>query len=344
MADAGELASLSRGAASPQAVAHDIARTASALNAKPVRKTLRTAAISAFYTVLALLCGLAIANELRTGGGVGALLGALRSIQLQSVLVSLGCVAGVFATLLVMEQAALRRANAPRAARRRPFSALIANAISLGSGFGMLSGGALRARLYGRDGVDTPAAFYIASAVTLMSLLGGGLIAALCLIFMPGHILAGPYWRWLGVAALIVLAGLLVFAGRRGHTLTVFGRKLDFPAAPELALWIALGAVDWLFSAGALFALLPAQSSIAFPEFAALFTTSHFVAMPTGAPGGLGVFDAIMVSAAGADFPHGLLAALIVHRALSFLAPVALGLLGLAMLEARAGARRALQC
>jgi phosphatidylglycerol lysyltransferase len=303
----------------------------------------RIAAIVAFYAILAIACAIAIGHALGEGG-TAAVMRALMSMPARSIAASAACVTGIFAILLLMEQAALHRANAPRSARTRPLSALVANAVSLGAGFGMVSGGALRARLYRDAGVDTPTAFYIASAVTLMSLLGGGLITALGLVFMPGEVLSGAQWRWLGMAALLGYAALLVFAGRRGHELTLFGRKLDFPAAHELAFWIALGALDWVFSAGALYALLPEQSRLAFPEFAALFTTSHFVAMPTGAPAGLGVFDAIMVSAAGAGSPGSLAAALLVHRALSFLAPVALGLIGLAALEARQSTRRTQQC
>jgi phosphatidylglycerol lysyltransferase len=304
------------------------------------RPTWRIVAISTFYIVLAAACAVAIGHALGEGG-TAAVAHALASMPLRSVAASLASISGIFAVLWLMEQAALRRANAPRAAREQPVSALVANAVSLGAGFGMLSGGALRTRLYAQTGVDAPMAFYIASAVTLMSLLGGGLITALGLVFMPGEILAGPYWRWLGAGALVGFAGLLVFAGRKGHALTLFGRRLDFPAAHELAVWIGLGALDWLFSAGAFYALLPEQNRLAFPEFAALFTTSHFAAMPTGAPAGLGVFDAIMVSAAGgAGSPGGVAAALIVHRTLSFLLPVALGLIGLGALEARHSARR----
>lgn len=300
-------------------------------------EALRTAALIAFYAALALLSFLAIKAVLGPEGGAAALR-ALGRIEARDIAASCLAVIGVFATLWGMEQMALKRAGAPRAARARTVASLVANAVSLGAGFGMLSGGALRARLYAPAGVDAPTAFYVASAVTLMSLLGGALIATIGLIFMPGETLTGASWRGVGVAGLCGFGAILVIAGRKGQALTLFGRRVELPGALELSSWIGLGALDWLFSAAALFVLLPAQDRLAFPEFAALFALAHLIAMPTGSPGGLGVFDAIMVSAAGDGAPPSqTAAALIVYRVLCLLAPVALGFIGLAMLEATRG-------
>lgn len=300
-----------------------------------IPKPLRRALFIAFYAALAIVCFLTIKHQLGPGG-FQSVLASLRLIAPGNVAASLGCILGVYATLWAMEQAALNRIHAPRATHMRPVSALAANAVSLGSGFGMLSGGALRARLYAPAGLDTAGAFYVASAVTLMSLLGGATIASLGLVFSQNDIIAGAHWRWLGFAGLGGMGVLVALAGAQGRSFTLFGRRINLPGAAELIVWIAFGAVDWLFSAGALYALLPDRDGIPFETFAPLFAISHFIAMPTGAPGGLGVFDALMLSAASGAAPAGhLAAALIVHRAIAFLAPVCIGLFAIAVLETR---------
>lgn len=312
--------------------------------APPADKTkrhqpLRRAAFLAFYVILAIVCFFTIKHELGPGG-LQSVAASLRAIEGRHILASVTCTMGVFATLWVMEQAALNRIHAPRATHAKPISALVSNAVSLGSGFGIVSGGALRARLYASAGLDAAGAFYVASAVTLMSLLGGATIASFGLAFMSGETLQGPEWRGLGAAGLGGICILVALAGARGRTFTLFGRRINLPGAAELVFWIALGAFDWVLSAAALFMLLPDHDSMSFAEFTTIFATSHLVAMPTGAPGGLGVFDALMLSAAGGAAPPGqLAAALIVHRALAFLAPVCLGLIGIAALEARHGGR-----
>lgn len=300
-------------------------------------RSLHSLLVLAFYAAVGVGCFLAIRHALGPGG-LGSVIDALARFHAGAMVASVACAVGIFAIMLAMEQTALYSARAPRAARYRPLTAFVVNAVALGSGFGMLSGGALRARLYAQAGIDGAGAFFIASAVTLMSMFGAGLIAALGLALVSGGTLPGPYWRWIGAAALLGFVGLLVLAGGRGHTLTLLGRRLDLPCARELSLWIALGAGDWLFSAAALFVLLPEEGRLPFPEFAAVFAMSHLAAMATGAPGGLGVFDGIMVSVAGASPTAEVAAALIVYRGVTFLAPVALGVVGLGALEARLGA------
>lgn len=289
-----------------------------------------------FYLLLALLCWWAFQRALGPDGA-GAIFRALATIDPGRVAASLGCVAGVFVAILAMEQLALRRAApAAPAARRNLLAGFVSNAVSLGAGFGMLSGGALRARLYANDGVDVANAFYIATAVTLMSMLGGILVAALGLVFLNAPASSASIRHAVALLLLLGLAALLVLAGPTGRQLRVRGHTLELPARAELALGIALGACDWLMSAGALYVLIPADAAPHFLAFAAIFTGAQLVAMVTGSPSGLGVFDAIIVTTAG---PHAgpVSAALIIYRLTAFLTPVALGLTGLSLLEARAG-------
>lgn len=305
-----------------------------------IPKPVRIAALALFYAAVATFCVFAIAHALGDGG-IGSVFAALAAIEPSKIGASAVCVVLIFFVLWLIERAALDHARAPKIAKRKIGRALVANTVSLGAGFGLLSGGALRARLYAPLGIDAPTAFYIASTVTVASLLGGGFIVALGLILMPGEGLVDEQWRWIGFSALAGIGALLVLCGRDGRAFDVLGRRIELPHAPRLAFWIALGALDWMCSAAALYMLVPEAGRLAFPEFAALFTTSHYIAMMTGAPAGLGVFDALMLNAASHGSDAGAVgAALIVHRTLSFLLPVLLGFLGLLALEAgRLGAR-----
>lgn len=306
-----------------------------------IPKPARIALLGAFYAAVATFCIFAIAHALGDGG-IQSVFAALAAIEPRKLGASAVCVVLIFFVLWLIERAALDHARAPNIAKSKIGRALVANTVSLGAGFGLLSGGALRARLYAPLGIDAPTAFYIASTVTVASLLGGGFIVALGLILMPGEGLVDEQWRWLGFSALAGIGALLVLCGRNGRAFDVLGRRIELPHAPRLAFWIALGALDWMCSAAALYMLVPEAGRLAFPEFAALFTTSHYIAMMTGAPAGLGVFDALMLNAASHGSDAGAVgAALIVHRTLSFLLPVLLGFLGLLALEAgRLSARR----
>ncbi|MBX3510161.1 MAG: PIG-L family deacetylase [Hyphomonadaceae bacterium] len=299
-------------------------------------RSARGALWTLFYIVLLTACFLAVRRALGAGGADAAI-AALRMIDAWSIAASLAWVVGVFAIILVMEQVALRRANAPLATHSRPGAAFVANAVSLGVGFGALSGAALRARHYASAGLDTAGAVYVASAVTLMSVLGGLFVASLGFALLPADTLRHPlYWRAAGFSALAALGVLLLLSGANGRTMRMFGRRIEFPNALELTGWIALGALDWLFSAAALYVLAPDALRGDFLSFSAMFAGAHLVAMTTGAPNGLGLFDAIVITSAGEGAASAdITAALIVYRVTAFLTPVALGFVGLAFLEAR---------
>ncbi len=176
-----------------------------------VPRPVRIAALTLFYTAVASFCVFAIAHALGDGG-IGSVLAALAAIKPGKIGASAVCVVLIFFVLWLIERLALDHARAPKIAKRKIGRALVANTVSLGAGFGLLSGGALRARLYAPLGIDAPTAFYIASTVTIASLLGGGFIVALGLILMPGEGLVDEQWRWIGFGA---LAGIGLLALRR---------------------------------------------------------------------------------------------------------------------------------
>jgi uncharacterized membrane protein YbhN (UPF0104 family)/LmbE family N-acetylglucosaminyl deacetylase len=272
--------------------------------------------------------------------GFSAIPKALSSLNPGSIALSAACVCVVFTLMWTLEQLALRDAGAPP--RRSPMVVrpLIANALSLASGFGLFSGTALRVRLYGKQ-VDAPVAIFVASGVLLMSILGGALLAGLGLVFVGAAL--EPIFpidvRWLPLLGYAILAGLvalLVFAGAKGRTLTIGKRVFRLSSAPGVAARIAIGACDWLFSAAALYALMPPGTRLSFPKFATMFATSQLIAMPSGSPGGLGVFEAIMLTFRSSDIaPEHMAAALLGYRLISFAAPVAIALVGLVVIEGR---------
>lgn len=302
------------------------------------RRPLRRAAIVVFYALLALLCAFAVARALGAGG-LGSAWRALFQTRPSKIGEGLACVVAVFAILWLLERAALKVARTSGSTAPKVWRALIANALSLGSGFGALSGGALRARLYAPFGVDTPTAFYIASVVTLASLMGGGLVAASALLLTDSFGF-GSAGRIAGAAALTVTLALIVLAGRDGRTLRIAGVSLTLPDRRQLIGLVALGAADWFASAATLFVLLPDSLNLPFPGFVMLFTLSHYVAIATGAPAGLGVFDALVLTATGGqNDADKVAAALLVYRIIAFASPVGLAALGLWIIEA--GANRA---
>ena len=299
------------------------------------RPIFRRVAIAAFLLAIATACTLSIRSSLGAGG-FASVTAALSHLHASKLTASIGFVVAIFYVLWLLEQATLKLTRVPSDAKGVAPRALIAISVSLGAGFGLLSGGALRARLYGPLGIDAPTAIYIATMATIASLLGGGLIAAAGLALNMDRGFFGAAARPVGLLALCGLAGLVIAAGRTGRVVHVAGRRMELPSAGPLAALVIIGALDWLISAAALFVLLPDEGRLPYPDFAALFTLSHYVGMATGAPAGLGVFDALLLRALGRNSDAAsLAAAVLAYRIVALVAPVSIGAVGLVAIEAR---------
>lgn len=295
--------------------------------------------VIALYAILFVACASTITHAITHDGGL-KFGHALSMISPPDLFSSAICVFGIYAVMSLMERLALRDAHRAEISIRAWPVPLLANSVSTGTGFGALSGGTIRMRLYARWGVDPATSVFVASSVTLMSIAGGLLLGALGFIFAPDGIadalgLDRDVLRLIGIAIVLGFATALWLAGPTARTFMVAGRSFRIPRGAGWATRLGAGLLDWLISAGALYVLLPHDAARNFPAFAATFAAVHLASMVTGAPAGIGVFDALMLGLNPTGVPiEALAAALIAYRLLSFLTPTALGMIGLALFEA----------
>ncbi len=321
----------------------------SAVSGQPRRRTglafakrWRAALIVLGYAALLAFCGHAIFQILREGGfsQFGESLSALAP---DVVLRAAAMVAATYALMCIIEQLVLRDVYARLPLGSTIIAPLISNSVSIGIGFGAVSGAAIRMRIYGRHGMDTRNCVLIASGVTLVSLAGGACLAAIGLTAEPEAVgarlnVSHDFLRIVGWCVLAFFALTLFAAGGKRRKLNLLGRPVKLPSARAGATRLIVGVADWMASASVLFFLLPPSAQDNWLAFAAFFSALHFVAMSTGAPAGIGVFDAVMLGLNPTDATSGqLAAALVVYRLLSFITPLALGTLGLIVFEGHRG-------
>ncbi len=202
-----------------------------------------------------------------------------------------------------------------------------------------LTGGSVRYRIYGRAGVCGRDIVLIVALCAWTFWLGIVLAAGAGLLFAPG---LGGLPPLLGRAAgVVLLAGtaayLVATATFRGE-LRLFGLRLALPRLRGALAQLAAGIADLLAAAAALYLLLPAGP--AFP----LVVTAYAIAMIAGAlshaPGGLGVFEALVLLMLPTLDRGGALAGLLLFRLLYTVLPFAAGLVVLGLTEYRALRRR----
>lgn len=209
--------------------------------------------------------------------------------------------------------------------------------LNLGS---LVGGVAFRYRLYSRLGLNAAVITQVVAVSMLTNWLGYLLLAGI--VFWRRPISPPPGWKvdaialqGIGVALFAAaLAYLLLCAIARRRVWIVRGHELILPP-PRLAfLQLLMSSANWLLIAGALFTLL--EQKIAFPTVLGVLLVAAIAGVITHVPAGLGVLEAVFIALLSHQLPSSeLLAALLMYRAIYYLAPLALATLVYLLFEAR---------
>jgi len=260
----------------------------------------------------------------------------MRAVPTRKLVAAALCAAGAFATLAFYE-----------VARAKPIvTALIAFPLGHAVGQAMLSGGALRYRMY------TPAGFSameVGATVLLSNLpyaLAFGWLFDLALVFGADRL--APLFRiesrWLfllGILGLVKDAGYLLLVHLRKAPIKLGGWAVNLPTLPMTLLQVVVGLTDIALVASVLYMLLPESAQIGFLPFLAVYLASILVGVLSHVPAGLGVLESMLLLLLPQVPPEELLAAVLLYRVIYEIVPVmlALAIWGVYELVAHDGAR-----
>jgi phosphatidylglycerol lysyltransferase len=221
--------------------------------------------------------------------------------------------------------------------------ATVASALGNATGFGALTGGAVRCRVYGVAGV-TPSqvgrltvftSITLALALVLMTAIGmvcDARALAGMIHFQPSIL------RGCGVAVLAVFALMIAGCGTTARTLHSRWTWLavTIPARRDLVAQLALAALDVAAAGLALWSVMP-HARVGFGGFMTVYAAAMLLGLIGHTPGGVGVFEAAMVFALGGSVKTSeMLAALFAYRAIYFGLPLIVSTAVLAGFEGRA--------
>jgi phosphatidylglycerol lysyltransferase len=129
--------------------------------------------------------------------------------------------------------------------------------------------------------------------------------------------------RPVGVLFLGLIAAFLAASFLRKRPFTFKGLEFSVPRPPMAAAQIAIAALDWMFAGTVLYALLPSEWNITFPRFLGIFLFAQVAGLLSHVPGGLGVFESMMVLLSPPELPHAdLLAAMVAFRGVYYFLPL----------------------
>jgi len=254
------------------------------------------------------------------------------------VALAVGASLASYLALTCFDSLAVRYVGAALPYRQVALASFISQAISHSTGFAALTGTSIRYRLYSGAGISGGDVARIVAFCALTFGLGATTTVAGAMVFEPHPIslavgLPPLALRLIGGA---LLAGLLlyVFATTQGARVVKLWRwSIPLPSWKMTAGQIVLAAGDLALAAYALYVLLPAHGLPGFAAFLGLYAVAILVGVISHVPGGLGVFEGLMVLMLPHLPPSSILGALVVYRLIYNLLPLMLAALMLGFYE-----------
>ena len=218
-------------------------------------------------------------------------------------------------------------------------TSFLAYAIANNVGFAMWSGASVRYRFYTRWGVTAEELSRIVLCYSVTFWLGLLTLSGLSLAFgrLPAAegLPASSFAPLIGWTLVAIGVAYVVAARIRRRPFRLRGLELSLPS-PQLALaQLALSAVEWALAGAVLYVLLPA-SDASFLTILGAFLVAQLLGLASHVPGGVGVFEGLMVLLLKPFLSsEQLIPALVVYRAIYYLLPLTVALLALVGDEVR---------
>jgi phosphatidylglycerol lysyltransferase len=224
---------------------------------------------------------------------------------------------------------------------RTLFTAFIAYAFGHNLGFAALTGAAIRYRLYAGDGLSATEVASVSGFCALTTGIGFSVIAGVSLLVEPAQATTALHlhrgWATALGLALLAFVGAYVIWGTTGRRLMeIRGWSLRPPGTRIVIPQLALAVMDIGVAATVLWVLLPSSANIAFVTFAGVYAVACFAGVVSHVPGGLGVFESVIILALPHVAPEALLGSLLAYRAIYYLAPLLIAALLFTSQELRA--------
>lgn len=252
---------------------------------------------------------------------------ALHQIDGAQLALALGLTTASYLALTLYDWFAVRTIGQRLPWRTAALASFTSFTISHNFGLSLLTGGTARLRAYGAAGLD----FADVARVTLIAsgTFWGGVFAVTAVallatqhpLAMLGHSLPIATLHGTGLVLALAFAALFILRVRGLAVLRLGSASLPLPPPSLMAAQIGIAAFDLACASGALFVLVPHADPALIGSFFLAYALAIVIALITHVPGGIGVFEAVML----ALVPLGrsdLFAALLLYRLIYYLLPL----------------------
>ncbi|MEO7916302.1 MAG: UPF0104 family protein [Dokdonella sp.] len=198
----------------------------------------------------------------------------------------------------------------------------VSHAFSNTLGFPAITGGVVRLRLYSTANLGKADIARIVALAGLGVAMGFTVVITLALLWEPT--LADGWGRALGLAMTATLFLFLVWLRGKPRSLRILRWTLRFPDAWSAAAQMVIGGLEMIAAIGALYVLLPTGIAPPFVDFLPIYVGAVLAGLVSHVPGGLGVFEVIMLAAFPTEARADVFAAMLCYRVTYSLVPFTL--------------------
>jgi uncharacterized membrane protein YbhN (UPF0104 family) len=260
------------------------------------------------------------------------------SMPLPTIVTALLCAAGVYITIGLYEGIAVRLASG-RTLRWQAFrTAVIANPVGRAIGVAMISGGALRYRMYAPEGLSLKQVGAVILLVAMPYVFGVGWLIDVSLLL---HLKEASRAFQLPLAAVAVLGvlglakdvGWLAFVATRTQPIVLRGQPIRLPSLRHALVQIAFGLTQISLMTTILYLFLPPELNMTWPAFVAVYCIAFVAGQMSNVPAGLGVLEAALFLMLPHVPPGKLVGSVLAYRAVYELVPLGVALVLLLIYE-----------
>ncbi len=210
--------------------------------------------------------------------------------------------------------------------KRILFTTFITYAVSNTTGFTLLIGGGIRYRFYSIWGVPNKNIAKIIALGNLTFWLGILTLSGLTFILNPLQLPKSINFdisliRYLGIVCLILI-GIYLFLCSRRKRLRIGRKIIRFPKLAISLSQIAILSLDWGLAAAVLYCLIPNYVSKSYLSFFSIYLFGMTISILSNIPGGIGIFETIIVFLLPKIPTANILGSLLAYRAIRFLLPL----------------------
>ncbi len=257
----------------------------------------------------------------------------LQELPLPSIALAFAITAGSYFVVTGYDVLALHHIYRPLPYPRAALASFLASAFGNNIGFGLVTGGSMRYRIYSSVGLSALEIAGVTTMCSLTTILGMGFIFAVSILLGTGEgmesftRISPELRRTVGGAMMVLMVIYLAATAIRPIELRTRNWSFRLPSAKIVSAQIALATLDLTLVAALIYVLLPTHAGTNFLAFLGVFALAMMAGSMSNVPGGIGVFETVLILGLPEIPPAALLGSVLLFRCIYYLTPLSVAAL-----------------